>query len=187
MTPKVTTLSTLPFNLETMLERQIASDPEWQAGLTWGKPRPGHPEGQVQSHIYEVLNNVDRFYGQSQYRSELRLIALVHDTFKYQSAWFAAAGQQLSHGLLARRFSARYITDDAILLVIELHDEAYKAYKLLEREGDNDAAAHKAHQLVWQLGSFLPLFLQFYHCDSHTRDKDTVHYHWFTILLSSDS
>jgi hypothetical protein len=37
--------------LETETERRITADPEWQAGVRWGKPRPGHPEGTVRAHI----------------------------------------------------------------------------------------------------------------------------------------
>ena len=51
----------LPFQLETDLERKIAADPEWQQGVLWGEPRPGHNEGQVMYHIADVLTNVDCF------------------------------------------------------------------------------------------------------------------------------
>ena len=57
------TLLPLPFALETAVEHQIVADPEWQRGVLWGTPRPGHPEGQVVHHIEDVLQNVDVFFG----------------------------------------------------------------------------------------------------------------------------
>ena len=32
---------------ETELERRLLADPELRAGLAWGEPRWGHPEGAV--------------------------------------------------------------------------------------------------------------------------------------------
>lgn len=175
-------IRTLPFVLETVLECRIASDPAWQVGLEWGVRRPGHPEGKVSYHIRDVLQNVERFYGAADNRPLLRLIALVHDTFKYQSAQLAAVGQKISHGLLARQFATRYMENGAVLQVVELHDEAYRAYLRMERDGDGPAAVAQAGHLIQQLGDALPLFLQFYHCDSHTGDKSLLHYQWFAGL-----
>ncbi len=67
---------------ETPLEDKIVRDPEFQDGLSYGKPRPGHPEGAVRFHIVEVLKNVEEFYGDSPHRMYLRLISNIHDTFK---------------------------------------------------------------------------------------------------------
>jgi hypothetical protein len=94
-------LPDLPFSLETPIELQLAADPEWRAGLSWGVPRPGHPEGQIVRHIREVLDNVDGYYARSSERGRLRLIALVHDTFKYsvdRSAPGALRGRPRSAG-----------------------------------------------------------------------------------------
>jgi len=68
---------------ETALEAQIIADPEFQAGLFWGKPRYGHPEGQIINHIPEVLANVDKLPVSAEIRRKLRLITYVHDTFKH--------------------------------------------------------------------------------------------------------
>src|SRR3989344_5537986 len=70
-------------NPETEIEQKIMSDPEFIEGALWGEPRPGHPEGQVIFHILEVLNNVDK-YPTSHSREKLRIMALVHDTFKHK-------------------------------------------------------------------------------------------------------
>ena len=74
----------LPFTLETPLERSIAADPEWQAGVVWGVPRAGHLEGPVMYHIADVLTNIDHACPSVTERRMLRLIALLHDTFKYK-------------------------------------------------------------------------------------------------------
>ncbi len=164
-----------PFTLETQLERAIAADSEWLAGLEWGKPRPGHPEGKVKFHIRDVLNNVDHFFAQADNRLHLRLIALIHDTFKYQ----ARAKPGKSHGYWASKFAAKYISDKDILQVIELHDQAYKASLLLTRHTDPTAAKKQATALIAQLGHNLNLFMHFYLCDNRTGDKSTAHYEWF--------
>ncbi len=68
---------------ENMLEEQITKDVDFIEGAVQGRPRPGHPEGQIVYHIREVLNNVDK-YAIPANRSQLRLIALIHDTFKHK-------------------------------------------------------------------------------------------------------
>src|SRR5262249_29773161 len=110
--------SEFPFELETLLEKEIAADPQWLQGIRWGTPRPGHPEGQVMFHIRDVLNNIDQFFGGDDDRSRLRLIALIHDTFKYQIIGRAPGAPMQSHGYFARRFAERYINDQAVLEVI---------------------------------------------------------------------
>ncbi|MBK9330322.1 MAG: hypothetical protein IPM95_13695 [Sphingobacteriales bacterium] len=68
---------------ETKLERNIVSKKDFVTGVMWGKPRQGHPEGKVLFHIGHVLKNID-LYSNSENRLKLRLIALIHDTFKYK-------------------------------------------------------------------------------------------------------
>src|SRR3712207_7690146 len=43
---------------ETELERRIVADPELQAGLAWGSPRWGHPEGSVAEHVAALLSRI---------------------------------------------------------------------------------------------------------------------------------
>jgi len=173
----------LPFELETSLERRLAADPEWRIGLVWGKPRSGHPEGEVIFHILDVLNNVDHFFGSSDDRSRLRLIALIHDTFKYRTAHRRSGTPQRSHSLWARAFAKKYIDDPGILQVIEFHDEAYKAYLLMTWQRDQEAANNRAKDLRIQLGENLDLFMKFYLCDNQTRGKSTDHFEWFKRLM----
>jgi hypothetical protein len=175
----------LPFRLETRLERTITADPKWVEGALWGVSRPGHPEGKVIFHIRDVLNNIEQFFGNSDDRPGLRLIALIHDTFKYQAARSTSGSPGKSHGYWARRFAERYINDPGILQVIELHDEAYKAFVSMSRYTDREAAEKSAEDLIAQLGDNIELFLRFYLCDSRTGDKSMSHYEWFKELVEA--
>src|SRR5947209_13253725 len=120
----------LPFTLETDLERQIAADPAWQTGVVWGKPRYGHMEGQIQYHIADVLRNIDQQCPPPEERALLRLIALVHDTFKYRVDETRPKIGTNHHAYIARKFAERYIHDEQILDLIELHDKAYNSWRL---------------------------------------------------------
>ncbi len=134
----------LPFALETELEYLIAADLDWQRGVEWGKPRQGHPEGKVLFHVHDVLQNVDRYFADSPDRWRLRLIALLHDSFKFQA--------KASHGLLARQFGVQYVGDTAVLEVIELHDDAYRAFRLHKRNRQIEAT-ERIEALIQRLGS----------------------------------
>lgn len=138
-------------------------------------------------HIRDVLQNIDRFYGHSLDRQNLRLIALIHDTFKYQAAETAPGAAPISHGAAARAFAERYLQDFAVLEVLELHDEAYKAWRLLARHGNRAAAERQAGALITRLGPNLGLFLRFYRCDNHTGDKTIAAYAWFRRLAESEA
>jgi len=177
----------LPFTLETELEQMIAAVPAWQTGVLWGQPRPGHPEGQVLAHIGDMLDNIERYCAASPERERLRLLALLHDTFKYQRTDSLADPLRPSHGHLARRFAEEYITDAGILCVLEHHDDAYKAYRHGQRSGDWQTAEQMALALIQKLGEHLPLFLCFYWCDNHTPGKSRAHYAWFRSLVTGSS
>src|SRR3712207_9436422 len=69
---------------ETPTERAIVEDPEWREGAAWGKPRAGHPEGMILAHVLDVLANIEAQELEPSDRERLRLVALVHDTFKHR-------------------------------------------------------------------------------------------------------
>src|SRR4051812_30729435 len=64
---------------ETPLEGALLADPRLRAGLEWGAPRPGHPEGRVADHVAAILAGIAP---DDPRRNDLRLLALVHDSFK---------------------------------------------------------------------------------------------------------
>lgn len=177
----------LPFQLETDLERYITDDPAWREGAEWGRPRHGHPEGTIKAHVAAVLANVDAFYGDSPLRESLRLIAIVHDTFKYQVDINRQRSGENHHAMRARRFAERYIDDAAILDVIELHDEAYNAWQRGHRDGKWDKARERAAALIARLGDNLPLYLAFYRCDNTTEGKQPDCFNWFLELGSGSA
>jgi len=172
----------LPFSLESGLERRIARDPVWLEGVEWGRPRHGHPEGAVKGHIAAVLDNVDGFYQDSPWRKQLRLIALIHDTFKHEVDMDRPRTGENHHAVRARRFAEQYVDDPAVLDVIELHDEAFNAWQLGSRDGKWDKAEARAGRLVERLGDTLTLYLNFYRCDNTTEGKEPDCLEWFRKL-----
>ena len=175
----------LPFTLETDLERQIASDPEWQTGVVWGTPRYGHMEGQIQYHIADVLRNIDQQCPPPDERTLLRLIALVHDTFKYRVDETRPKIGTNHHAYIARKFAERYIHDEKILDLIELHDEAYNSWRLGAYKGKWQHAEERINTLLHKLGPMVPLYVRFFHADSKTESKDQRPVQWFEQILQA--
>ncbi|HEY7122935.1 MAG TPA: HD domain-containing protein [Ktedonobacterales bacterium] len=173
----------LPFMLETPLEEIICASEEWQRGAAWGRPRRGHPEGQVAAHIAEVLANVERHATSPEERADLRLIALIHDTFKYRVDTSQPAIGDNHHATIACRFAERYLEDRALLEIIELHDEAYNSFQMGERKDRWQDAEERALRLVQRLGASLPLYVRFYRCDNGTGSKTQAPVIWFEELL----
>ena len=167
---------------ETPLEQRICADPAWRAGVAWGEPRPGHPEGTVGAHLTDVLANVDRVALDADDRRRLRLVALVHDTFKGDVDRAQPKTGENHHAMRARRFAARYIDDEDLLDVIELHDDAYIAWRHGDRTGNWPEAERRARALAERLGSRLDLYLRFYQADNETDGKTSEHRHWFIAL-----
>ncbi len=169
---------------ETELEERIVRDPRWVAGASWGMPRPGHPEGQVGLHIVEVLRNLDRQQLQAGDRVKLRLVALVHDSFKNEVDRTSPRTGDNHHAVIARHFVERFTTDLDVLEVTELHDEAYNAWSAGNRWGDWTRASARARQLIERLGPRLSLYLAFYRADNATGDKLTTPFDWFESLAT---
>lgn len=174
-----------PFTLETELEKQIAADPQWQVGAVWGKPRYGHLEGQIMYHIADVLKNIDRQCPPPEERQNLRLIALIHDTFKNRVDESRPKIGTNHHGYIARQFAERYIHDPALLDIIELHDEAYNSWRLGAYKRRWQHAEERINNLLKRLGSSLPLYVRFFYADSDTSSKEKAPVLWFQQLLTN--
>jgi hypothetical protein len=173
----------LPFILETPLERSIAADPEWQAGVVWGVPRAGHLEGPVMYHIADVLANIDRACPATTDRRMLRLIALLHDTFKYKVDEHKPRVGKNHHAHIARVFAERYISDPVLLDIIELHDVAYHCWRLGHHRQQWQKAEEGIDQLIARLGDAFPLYVRFFFADSDTESKNPAPMHWLTEVL----
>lgn len=167
---------------ETTLERRIVSDHRWIAGASWGMPRPGHPEGEVRLHILEVLAGLERQMLDQDARAKLRLVALVHDTFKNEVDRRLPRSGENHHAVIARRFCEGFIDDLDVLEITELHDEAYNSWAEGNRQGDWAKAEARADQLIERLGSRLPLYLAFYRADNAAGDKRAEPLAWFERL-----
>jgi hypothetical protein len=168
---------------ETELEETLIGLPEFRRGLMWGEPRFGHPEGKVVLHVREVMDNIDRLDIGPGLRRQLRLIALVHDTFKYLEDKSYPRNWDRHHGLLARRFLESYTSDSAVLDVVELHDEAYYAWRsihLYKKIGEGEL---RFQLLLDHLGDNRELYFLFFKCDTETGDKNQAPLRWVEEML----
>jgi hypothetical protein len=173
----------LPFTQEGDLERAICADEDWIAGAEWGDPRPGHPEGAVKHHIAEVLANIDRCSTSAAQRKRLRVIALTHDTFKHLVDIERPRTGENHHGMIARRFTERFVTgDDGMLEIIELHDEAFNSHAKGARDGSWPKAEARAQRLLDRLGPEIGDYLVFFRCDNETGTKAQDSLVWFEAL-----
>src|SRR3712207_1810791 len=100
------------FRAESPLERRLLADRELTAGLAWGVPRPGHPEGSVGHHVAAILEAIAPG---DPLRADLRVLAIVHDAFKRAVRAGVRWSPDNDHAVLARRFAERHIADDRLL------------------------------------------------------------------------
>ncbi len=168
---------------ETELEARLLENPLFQEGLNWGKPRFGHPEGKVGYHVRDVLENVERQARTLEERQHLRLIAIAHDTFKFRE--FELGRRVKHHGLMAREFMEAHISDAALLDIIELHDEAFYCWRNAHLESQPLIATLRLEKLLERLGDNLPLYFDFYKCDTQTGDKVQAPLYWFEQVVAS--
>lgn len=139
-------------------------------------------------HIADVLANIDREATSPEERRALRLVALVHDTFKYKVDDARPAKGANHHAAIARVFAEGY-TDDPILLdLVEHHDDAYNAWRTGEYgKKDWTRARERADELIASLGEALPLYLRFYRADNNTESKSQAPLVWFEEIVRAHS
>lgn len=164
------------FAPESELERALTTDPVLVAGLAWGEPRGGHPEGPVGTHVGHLLERIDEWGEEGARRADLRLLALVHDALKYRvREWLPKRGEN-HHAMRARRFAEAYTDDERLLATLELHDRPYALWRRLRRTGKLDGRAFDA--MLARLPD-LPLFLRFVELDGSTEGKSSEPVKWF--------
>jgi hypothetical protein len=163
------------FEPETELERRLLRDGELRAGLAWGAARPGHPEGRIGLHVADIMEDIGR---QDPRRADLRVIALVHDSFKRVVDPDGPRTKHNDHAWVARRFAQRYVDDPRVLEAIELHDEPYRRW----RDGAREASA--LDDLVARIPD-LDLFIAFVELDATTEGKDFSFLFWLRYELAT--
>jgi hypothetical protein len=164
------------FDPEDERERAVTEDPELLAGLAWGKPRSGHPEGRVGAHVADLLGRIDARGEAGERRRELRFLALVHDSFKYRVAQGLPRVGENHHAMRARRFAERYTDVESLLSALELHDRPYQIWRRCRRRGQLDEPAFA------RMMERLPdpeLFLAFVEVDGSTEGKRAEPVRWF--------
>jgi hypothetical protein len=169
------------FEPETALERAVAADPVLREGLTWGKPRRGHPEGTVGAHVADLLETIDRWGETGTRREELRFLAVVHDSLKHKvQSWRPRTGEN-HHAMRARRFAERYTDDERLLATIEQHDRPYNLWRKARRRGHTDE--HAFDDMIDRIPD-LDLFLRFVELDGSTEGKTDEPIHWLKAELA---
>jgi hypothetical protein len=164
------------FAPETELERAVTEDPELLAGLAWGKPRDGHPEGSVGTHVSDLLETVDSRGYPAEARGLLRFIAVVHDGFKYRvHEWLPKTGAN-HHAARARRFAERFTDDERVLATIEHHDRPYALWRKMRRRGQLD---ERRFENMMRRVPDPELFLWFIEVDGSGEGKDPEPIRWF--------
>jgi len=164
---------------ENALELRFLSDPEFLEGLAWGVPRYGHPEGEIWKHIKDVLANIDRLDLDPEQRRKLRIIAFVHDTFKYKEDKSYPRDWTKHHSVFARKFLERYTDEKDLLEVTELHDEAYHCWCKRFLYKQPERSQQRLQALLQRLSDALQLYYLFFKCDTQTGDKNQAPVRWF--------
>ncbi|MFT4663674.1 MAG: hypothetical protein ACI8YQ_000187 [Polaribacter sp.] len=173
-------------NPETTLERKLLTIPEFSNGLHWGTPRFGHPEGKILFHVKDVLDNVDKLSLPSQQdRERLRVIAMVHDTFKYQEGGGRHPRDwNMHHAVIARRFMENHSQDRSLLNIIQWHDEAYYCWRLSEIYRNPSDGKERLTKLIDQIGPDLQTYYHFFLCDTRTDGKNQAPIKWIETHFS---
>jgi hypothetical protein len=159
---------------ETELERELVADSRLVAGLEWGAPRAGHPEGRVADHVAAMLAAIEP---DDPLRGDLRLLAILHDSFKAEVRPDAPWSPDNDHATLARRYAERHTDDERILITLELHDEPYWIWREVE-------APEQALRRVLDRVPDIELFARFVELDAANEGKDLTFLWWFRRELA---
>jgi hypothetical protein len=159
---------------ETPLERTLLADPRLRAGVQWGAPRAGHPEGSVAHHAATILG---RIAPDDPLRDDLRLLAIIHDAFKAEVRPDERWSPENDHATRARRFAERYLADERLLAALELHDEPYWIWR------HAGAPEHALGPLLERVPD-TELFARFVELDAAGEGKDLTFLWWFRRELA---
>jgi hypothetical protein len=163
------------FEPEGELEERIVEEPELLRGLAWGKPRKAHPEGRIGNHVANLIREIDGAGETGERRAMLRLVALVHDSFKGDVIkWLPRTGEN-HHATRARRFAERFTDDERLLATIELHDRPYAIWRKMKRKGRLDQ--ERLDDVLARVPDH-DLFMRFVEIDGASGAKDSEPIRW---------
>ncbi len=159
------------------LEENILKDSEIKKGLKYGEPRDGHPEGSVENHVNEIFEKIELRNDSLKTKDKLRLIGIIHDSFKFKVDRSKSKIGENNHGVLARKFAEKYISDPIILNIIELHDAYYYMWIRFTKKGE--CIDDDFNILVSRIKDGIELYVKFMFIDGTTGDKDIRPRIWF--------
>jgi hypothetical protein len=164
------------FTPESDLERALLREPELRRGWAWGRPRRGHPEGAVGNHVAAMLAAIAP---DDPRRAELRLLTLLHDTFKFRVQDGGPWSPGNDHAELARRFAARHGCPEAIATTLALHDAPFWVWH--RRGGDPTLLAE-----LLERAPDADLLIRFVRLDAATLGKDQRFLRWFDAATAEE-
>lgn len=109
-------------------------------------------------------------------RADLRFLALVHDSLKFQVEDRLPKSGDNDHAVRARRLAERYTDDERLHAILEEHDRPYRIWRRLRRTGQLDEAAFEN---MLERVRDPRLFLRFVELDGSTEGKDPEPVAWF--------
>jgi hypothetical protein len=125
--------------------------------------------------VADLLETVDRWGETGQRRAELRFLALIHDSMKYEVRnWLPKVGEN-HHAMRARRFAERYTSDERLLATIEHHDRPYALWRRSRRTGRLDT--ERLDRVLDRIPD-RELFLRFVELDASTEGKRPEPVEW---------
>lgn len=133
------------------------------------------------AHVADLLGTIDDWGEKGTRRSELRILALLHDALKSRVNHALPRTGENHHAMRARRFAEGYLGDERLLAVLELHDRPYAIWRKLRRTGTLDE--ERWQEMLDRIPD-LELFVRFVELDTSTEGKDPEPLDWFREELS---
>ena len=134
------------------------------------------------AHVRDLLATIELWGESGRRRSELRFLALVHDSLKSEVSQLRPKSGENHHAMRARRFAERYTDDERLLAVIELHDRPYNLWRRRPRRRTLDE--REIERIIERVPD-LDLFTRFLELDCSTEGKDPEPVRWFEEELES--
>ncbi len=166
----------------------IVNDERYATGITYGKPRSGHQEGNVANHILqlsETLRKLEPILTGEEF-VKLDCLIHVHDTFKYWASRNVPITDANSHASLAMAFCQEFMDSKDpeqadFLKMVQFHDEGYALYQQFEERGKYNHPRFATRTLDIQ---DIDLFMIFTVIDGFTPSKDHTKIRWWVEEVS---